>query len=362
MTVEIFVPGVGQHDNIGDIILRRQLIDWVRPLGRLHVYIGHAPDGYAGGLRLDPSDIVYESFGTWYLAGLKSALLGRARYVFKPGEIQLTLIGMKEHVGMLPLLALLRLRGGRSVRVGVGARDFAPLPRLLMMPSIALSSFTAWRDQRTTDYLRRGVTMPDLAFGEGEADLADAPAERNTVVVSMRSDRPYPTTAWLDAVRQFADERGYTVTAVTQVLRDSERSQKLARDLGGELVDWDGSGHAEQEERLRQVYARCALAVSDRLHVLVSAYTEGAVPVAPLADRSDKIQRHFDQARVANVAFPSAKLSASEIGAKFAAVMERRDEILAELPATRARLARIRDLTIAALAIPGKRAAGASRG
>ena len=351
MTTDIFAPGVGQYDNIGDIILRRQLLDWVRPLGNMHVYIGHAPDGYAGGLRLEPGDITYESFAKWYLAGLRSALLGRARYVFKPGEIQLTLIGMKEHVGMLPLLALIRLRGGRSVRVGVGARNFAPLPRLLMRPSIALSAFTAWRDQCTTDYLG-GVTMPDLAFGEGEVDPGAADAIRDTIVVEMRSDRPYPSGAWISAVRGLADARGWRIVAVTQVLRDSERTRQLAADLGGEVLDWDGRGHANQEGRLRDEYKRCAVAISDRLHVLVSAYTEGAVPVAPLSDNSDKIRRHFDEAGVTDIAFPSAGTSARQLGLAIDAVIERRDDILAALPATRERLENIRQHLIVALAVP----------
>ena len=351
MTTDIFAPGVGQYDNIGDIILRRQLLDWVRPLGRMHVYIGRAPDGYAGGLRLVAGDILYESFGAWYLAGLRSALLGRARYVFKPGEIQLTVVGMKEHVGMLPLLALIRLRGGRSVRVGVGARNFAPLPRLLMRPSIALSAFTAWRDQRTTDYLG-GVTMPDLAFGEGEADPASVTTERDTVVVEMRSDRPYPSPAWISAVRDVAAAHGWRIVAVTQVLRDSERTRELAKDLGGEVLDWDGRGHAAQEERLREEYERCAVAVSDRLHVLVSAYTEGAVPVAPLSDDSDKIRRHFDEAGVTAVAFPSAGKSSDQLAAAIEAVIARREPIMAALPATRARLADIRHRMIDALAVP----------
>ena len=71
------------------------------------------------------------------------------RRVFKPGEIRFTLVGVRDPLGMLPFLALIWLRNGRSMHVGVGAGNFLLLPRLLMTPSIALSSFTAWRNQRT---------------------------------------------------------------------------------------------------------------------------------------------------------------------------------------------------------------------
>ncbi|MET1017307.1 MAG: hypothetical protein ABWX76_10845, partial [Leifsonia flava] len=60
--VDIFVPGVGQYDNIGDIILRRQLIAWLKPLGRLHVYVGASPEGYAESLGVGTDDVVYRSF------------------------------------------------------------------------------------------------------------------------------------------------------------------------------------------------------------------------------------------------------------------------------------------------------------
>ncbi|WP_203230891.1 hypothetical protein, partial [Agromyces humi] len=35
---------IGELLDASDIILRRQLIEWLRPLGRLHVYVGPSPD------------------------------------------------------------------------------------------------------------------------------------------------------------------------------------------------------------------------------------------------------------------------------------------------------------------------------
>ena len=153
---QIFVPGVGQYENIGDIILRRELIAWLQPLGGLHVYVGPSPEGYAESLGLGPDAVLYRSFGAYYTAALKQAWAGRADYVFKPGEIQLTLVGMKEHLSVLPMLLAIRARLGRVARVGSGARNFAPLPRLLITPSILLSQLVAWRDPKTAAYLRRG--------------------------------------------------------------------------------------------------------------------------------------------------------------------------------------------------------------
>ncbi|KQO95391.1 polysaccharide pyruvyl transferase family protein [Leifsonia sp. Leaf264] len=342
-TIDIFVPGVGQYDNIGDIILRRQLIAWLKPLGRLHVYVGASPEGYAESLGVGDDDVVYRSFSAWYRAGLARAWDGTAHYVFKPGEIQLTLIGMKEHVVVLPLLALLRLRGGSVVRVGSGSRDLAPLPRLLMRPSIALSQITAWRDGTTAAYLG-GEVMPDLAFGEGVGPSTDAaPEARDTLVVSMRSDRPEPGAAWIAGIRRFAAERGLRIEVVTQVLRDRQRSRDLAAALDADLADWDGSDHGGQEDALRAIYARTALAVSDRLHVLIAASTEGATPIALLVDGSGKIDRHFEAAGVSGVAVPASELSEDEIVTALSAALQRGPAVQESLADARLELARVRE-------------------
>lgn len=340
--MQIFVPGRGQYDNVGDIILRRQLLEWARPLGTLHIYVGPAPDGYAEGLRITPEDVVYESFADWYRAGLRAAARGQASYFFKPGEIQLTLVGMKEHLSMLPLLLAARARGGRVVRIGSGSRNFSALPRLLMAPSVRVSQLTAWRDQVTADYVGTGSVMPDLAFGEGRPPAELDAAGRDAVVVSMRSDRPLPDDAWFTGVRQLAAHRGLGITVVTQVFRDRDRSKELAARLDAELLDWDGTGHGPHEERLRRLFSRSALAVSDRLHVLIAAFTEGAVPTAPFGSGSAKIDRHFQAAGLDGVSVDVTGLDADGVEAVLAAALDRREEVFAALETARADLARVR--------------------
>ena len=351
---QIFVPARGQYDNIGDILLRRQLLDWLRSSGPLHVYVGNAPDGYAEGLGLKAEDVQYRSFRRWYATALRSAARGRASYVFKPGEIQLTLLGMKEHLAMLPVLALVRARHGRVARVGVGSRNFAPLPRALMAPSIALSNLSLWRDAATAGYLRRGGIMPDLAFAplgsrrehgaatasEGKDDVG---VPRDILVVSMRSDLEYPGSAWLAGVRAVAAANGLEIWCVTQVLRDDDKCARLAVDLQGQVLGWNGSAHDEQEQRLRAVYRRAALAVSDRLHVLVGALTEGAVPAALLMDaHSDKIARHFAAAGLYDVSIASPGLSADEITQRLQNLLGRRAAILAGLASAQDELLTVR--------------------
>lgn len=350
---QIFAVGRGQYENIGDVLLRRPLLDWARENGRLHVYVGHSPAGYDDGLRLHPDDVVYRSFVAWYRALLAAAARGTADTLFKPGELQLTLVGMKEHLAMLPAVALVRARGGRVARIGAGARNFAPLPRALMWPSNRLSSYTRWRDDRTADYLGFGPSMPDLGFSDGldAAALAAARAGEDTrdlLVVSLRDDtevapRPYPDAAWLRGVSGAAEALGLRIVIVTQVSVDEERSQRLGRDLDAEVIGWPVLGaHDAQEERLRAVYRRTRVAASDRLHVIIAAFTEGAMPVGLQLDDADKISRHFDTIGLSGIALNTRDLGAEELRDRIVELAGRRTEALGTLEGARVRLTAVR--------------------
>ncbi|WP_051515629.1 glycosyltransferase family 4 protein [Candidatus Blastococcus massiliensis] len=347
---KVFAIGRGQFENIGDVILRRQLLDWVRETGELHVYVGSSPAGYDEGLGLGPDDRVYRSLRAWYRVALTSALRGGAAYVFKPGEIQLTLAGLKEHLSALPLLLALRLRGGAAVRAGVGTRNFAPVPRALMRPSIALSDLTLWRDDATGAYMGTGEVMPDLAFGEGADDDAVASfsvrsPERDVLVVSMRGDeasRPHPSDAWLAGVRAYAAQNALTIWAVTQVRTDDARTVRLAADLGGRALTWpESTPHDEQERRLRELYSRTAVVISDRLHVLIAAFTEGAVPVGASVEGSDKVDRHFATIGLHGVSIPAG--SGEELTGRLKDLADRRAEMFGRLLEARTRLRVSRD-------------------
>lgn len=206
--------------------------------------------------------------------------------------------------------------------------------------------------------------MPDLAFasvftgdqadegaplsaetGGTETDGTVEPAQRDVLVVSMRSDLDYPNAAWLEGVRTVAAENNLHIWCVTQVLRDDDKCAQLAADLGGQALRWNGTGHDVQELRLRALYRRAAIAVSDRLHVLVGALTEGAVPAALLVDAtSDKIGRHFSAAGLHDVSIVSAGLDAAEISYRLTLLLGRRAPILAALAEAQGELQTVRRL------------------
>lgn len=310
--MNIFVPLVGQHENIGDVVLRRELVEWLAPEGRMHVYAGSSTDSYDEALELPRDAVVYRSISAWASALTRELIRSsEVAYVYKPGEIQLTVRGLKEHIGLLPLVAVTRMRGGVVLRIGAGARNFGAFPAIVVRSMARLAQFTAWRDTRTTEALG-GLLMPDLGFGQiGRSRESGTPRTRLTV--TMRGDRATPSPVWRTAVRMAAEGLGLKLTVITQVERDETLSQELADEWGCDYIPWLSRNHASQEAELRRIFRESELVVSDRLHALIIAVTEGAA-VASVADSpSDKVQRHFDAAGIPIEIFDSAAQSADDI-------------------------------------------------
>lgn len=311
--MEVFVSAVGQHDNIGDTVLRRAYLDVVRPLGRLHVFVGDKPAGYVAGLGLRPDDVVHRVPAAWR-AAVRDGLLAGSFYGFDSGETEVRRPYARRYARLAPLLAVNRARGGTAVQVGTGVREPRPW-RHPIAAVLRLCDVVSWRDTYSRDLMGVGTVAPDWAFALGpDAGTLRAGTDRPLLAVSVRQGtgdvrREPPDAAWAGRVRALADGLGLTPVVVTQVGRDGPLGDRLAHDLGAEHVGWQGDDHAAQEARLREVYRRCSHVLSDRLHVVVVAATEGAVPVgltAPAAPGAapDKVERTLTAAGVTGTCLP----------------------------------------------------------
>lgn len=346
----IFVLGSGQEDNIGDVVLRRTMFDELRKRGTLHVFLGPASDEFVTALALSSTDIVYRDKAAWRSALWRSIRRGRGTwFVDKPGELILGRRYLMAQLRTLPAAIAIRLQSGRVLRLGLGQRS--PVPRLtpIYRALFRVSNLVAWRDADTYATFRLGEVMPDWGFAEeGSTETGG----RDLLVLSYRSDKPSLAPAVLDAVREAARSRGLGIAVVTQVGRDSARSVELAEKLDAQLVDWPaGRSHHDQEALLRDVYRRSAIVLSDRLHVLIVAMTEGAVPLALSMGPNYKIGRHFDAIGYTEVSVPVGDdTDAASVADAISSALERGPET------TRLRAAAVRrigDVARAAMGAPG---------
>jgi hypothetical protein len=296
----VFVRLTGQADNIGDSVLRRPYAAALAEIGPLHAWVGTPGSGYEAGLDLPRGTVVYDSFLAWSRAFFTSVIRGRTVLALNAGEFNPTVRANVVAVLLMPAVLALRPRGGHLVWLG-SAVPATPRGRTWPFRLLARhADIVLWRDAESAEAMRAGGTMPDWAFGLsagggwGAVPHSSTPTIRTRLAISLRGDRPYPSARWIGSVRSLADRLGLEPVVVVQVARDSATGRRLASDLGATLVDWESDKHSVQESAARGAYKDARVILADRLHSLIVAATEGALPIGATEAAGVKINRHFD--------------------------------------------------------------------
>lgn len=300
--MQVFVAIAGQDDNLGDSVLRRGLLDTLAPLGHLHIFVGTASQDYLSAFDLPFRYKLYRRRSSWYAAMTRAALRGPVVYGFNAGEIQVVWRTALHYVLQIPIVALVRARGGYMLHGGFGVRSKRPIMSLAMWPVLRMANRVFWRDQKSRDWMRIGDIAPDWAFlyGEPEKSLGT----RDSVLLSLRGSNPEPGEAYLKAVGDFARQMGRTIKVVSQVSRDDDLALKLASYFSSPRpVLTVGHSHRTLEAAVRETYRRSQYVISDRLHVLILAATEGSIPVLFTPQHDDKLLRTMTAAGFAFEAF-----------------------------------------------------------
>lgn len=295
-TNNLFIPVVGEFANVGDVMHRNELLKWIRPCGVLHVFVGKAPADFVHGLELPNNAVVYSSIFRWLIA-LLSSPFRKTHFVFNSGEITVSNRRLLIEILLFPFLLVVKLKGGKILRVGIAAASNVKVRfKFLWNGLFRLSDLIMWRTHISRDAFKKGKVIPDLAFaGSGTQSILEPPGLRKILVISQRWDRPYPNSTWLQAVKDFGKAHNLNIQVVSQVRKDNPMCEKLAIDLDGQAILWnDNISHLVQERMLRAIYRNSLFAISDRLHVLIAAITEGVIPSTILTKPSDKVKHHFD--------------------------------------------------------------------
>lgn len=339
----IFIPVVGQFTNVGDAMHRRELISWLEKSGMLHVYVGKAPRHFVDALNIPVNSKIYQSLTLWVFAMIISPY-NKTHFVFNPGEITVGAKRLIMEMFLMFFLWFVKLKKGKVLRVGIAVMANVKLKYSFFWKLILKqSSHVYWRTQDSRNLFGFGEVIPDLAFASTRLSHRHADLMKNTryLVVSMRADRPYPSEAWFNSIKSYASKNNLQFAHVSQVRMDNERCSQIHRELGGLLFSWPANkSHNEQEEQLRTIYQNASLAVSDRLHVLIAAASEGAIPCVVLTKASDKIEYHFDVINLQKIAIYS--VDEEKIKSFLDYQTTRRDEVIAQIVKAQAHLSRIR--------------------
>ena len=307
-----FLLAHGHIGNVGDSVLRRHYVDTLVNNSRnITVWPGTHDQGYVDGLIRFGSDVcrvsLAGSYIDWYRQALRHGFSGGTVIALNAGQYTLTRRYMLQALTLIPLVLATRLFGGKVVWLGAAVPE-AKLGRTWIYRTLAVwANLVRWRDSASASIVKRGDTMPDWAFRHrGSVEPTE---NRGEIVISMRGDRAPQSASWIRSMQALGDRTGLKLHVVSQVREDCATARVLADELGAELTIWNEGGHTSQEKIVREIYARARLAVSDRLHVLIMAATEGAAPLAYVESPISKIVRHVDYLGFDWVAPPGGPVS-----------------------------------------------------
>lgn len=318
MSIPVYVAVGGQRDNIGDTALRRAFLDVLRTAGTLHITTGNAPESYIAGLRLHSADVVYEDRKSWRRASIRSIFRERTVWAFHTGELTMTPQIVKSYMSLAPMIVALRLSGGVGIHCGLGLRTATSSSIKEKFNARAVGTallpcnIVTWRDAPSCERAGHGVVAPDWAFSRQNSHAGGARA-RDLLSVSIRHDRPGPSDEYIKAVRQFADAEDLKIVMISQTERDLGPARIYADRFGAQVLEWQSSNLSVAEDEVRSTYRRTRLAISNRLHGLVMAGIEGAIPVGLTMGDSEKLDRTLRGASIPMTGFDTIGKTSQQI-------------------------------------------------
>lgn len=296
MTRKVFLSVSAQEENLGDLVLRRVVIRWLRQLDvDLHVYVGQMPAKYIQLLELNEAR-VYSSSKAWVRQLVKGSAKRNVDLLFSPGQQGLVLRRLEvEHAHVnLALAGLVRASGGAVIKLGRSLEGDSKVMLRLERLLCKLCNLYVLRDPLSASKIGTNVvTAPDLA-------VASEPRPKPTLdgrtyfAISWRYDRDIDYD-FLRAACSASKQNGLTPIIVTQVWTDSKKQQLLARELGIDHLDWTDRDHGRQLEAVTNLYSNCAVVLSNRLHALIFAWNAGAIPAGYSETDDQKIWNHLGE-------------------------------------------------------------------
>lgn len=298
-----------QYQNLGDVIINREVLKLLEPYGDIHLDEGGMPTSYLDKLKHIRIARRYDSQATFisqlFLLAIKRLFnpgLPQVYYVLNPGGF--TGMGADNIKSILKQFVLifiyfvLFVLGVRIIRLGASYDNLSPLKVWLERIKSHFMFANTLRDQEALQYagkigLKKTSFFPDMAFmlKPHPGKLMVHPVDQQPyVVLSFRSgekDQAYDHKLTTALQALFADSAHLTKVFSSQVFFDIGWNAVLANKLqvAGEKVVLDYN----DEDQLFPVYREATAVYSNRLHVLLFAMRQG-VPAFPVVDLEKNVK------------------------------------------------------------------------
>lgn len=294
----MFFSLVAQHDNLGDLVIRKVAFDLLRVhCDNAQVLTEGVPQDFVDAFEFGPDDTLHSTRASFRAALVAKAVKGRAWLILSPGP-QHVAPGLRGYLSVsagVARNAVMRSSGNRVSALGRSVLGVSN-PRHLRVERVGVAATNEFiaRDHPSVEMLRsRKVSWaPDVAFASSQREV-NVTAARDYIAFSFRSDSR-PDEAGLGAALEVCRDRGLTPVFVSQVARDDPQHASYASEYGVDAFLWGNRSHADQLSLVRKVYDRCVATVSNRLHVLILGATAGASPIVFSDSPNDKARITLD--------------------------------------------------------------------
>ncbi|WP_084514101.1 polysaccharide pyruvyl transferase family protein [Salipiger mucosus] len=317
-----------QFENLGDEMINTLLLREVSKRCRLVLFAGSAPNWYVKSVTREINevghrvDIIHDK--TKYIRQLMLA------GCFSPGTTILLSCGdvsakgsssrkslVMNFLSRLPFLTFAQV--GAS-RLAIHDTDVPWLKRTSIR-SGKISVRDRYSKAELAKHDIRADLVPDLAF---LMQCSPSPAGRRVVIMLREPGNNQDEFSKLIAqiVGKLKAE-GYNPEFAWQVDRDSDFNRKLATMTNCDILYIPGAGQDRKSEALDS-YSNAPYIISNRLHGLLIAASQGAIPIALLDDRERKVRGVLEHAELGDLIL-STDTDYEETFDKLTAILKSRD-------------------------------------
>lgn len=295
-----------QFENLGDVLINRELIKLVGQFGRVIIDEGHCPIHMRTLLRTTPlPDMEFVASRHAFLWALTREHVNRRRcfYVMCPGGMggELAIVAFAKRLAQLPVIAAMRIIGLRFIQVGASYDTLGSRFATFLWLRAPMLSAHYVRDEWSARHLRSWKIsvdglLPDLAFNMFEKP-ANAPGPIHTICLSFRTDQ---SSTQLARIQHFIDQLLALVPPQTKI----RLLAQVSRDVAGmkALQTWLEVRtqrravllvNCEDIEQNLDFLRKCDVVFSNRLHVLLLGAAACGRMVACVDEQQPKIEGLF---------------------------------------------------------------------
>ncbi|WP_166980726.1 polysaccharide pyruvyl transferase family protein [Paramicrobacterium fandaimingii] len=289
----VFYSIAAQPDNLGDVVIRKILLDWLDDSKRpMFILVSTMPESYVRAFSVPGSATLIRNPFHYQLRLIRALLVGRPSIVFAPGPQIIGYSGRARAKSVVNAInsILVKLRRGQVLIVGRSYSGNKVIARSVERITARLADLCVVRDTGSLDTLAlKRFVAPDLAYFKPSSGIGSS-QDRPQVAVSLRGDKP-ASSGTLEWIKLFAASRGLSIILVTQVARDDAQHHNVASELGCDVVEWQSNDYVAQLKRVENAYAHSAFVITDRLHAAILGARNGAIPICIVHPGVDKLPK-----------------------------------------------------------------------